>query len=76
MRKIENMKSFKSRVLKATGVRLKDIPSGNKEDLLQGSILCRRGNTYVVTAGYPAGEDEDGVEFWARAPSSFLVVAL
>ena len=73
---IETLANFENRVLQATGVALQDIPAGNKEDLLQGSILCRRQGTYVVTAGYPAGEDEDGAEFWAPVPSSFRVVEM
>ena len=73
---IETLGSFENRVLQATGVALRDIPVGDERDVLSGQIFCRRQGTYVVTAGYPAGEDEDGVEFWPTTPSSFRVVEM
>ena len=73
---IESIVSFYRRVERATGVELEEIPEGDGQDLLSGQILCRRGDTYVVTSGYPAGVDEDGTEWWARVPTSFRRVTL
>lgn len=71
----ESLKHFQRRVVRATGLELADIPVGNKEDVLGGTIMCRRGNTCVVTHGYPDYE-EDGVSYWDPRPENFRVVNL
>lgn len=67
---MESMISFDARVLEATGLRLADIPAGEPADLLGGSILCRRGDTVIVTSGYPDRED-DGISIWDARPENF-----
>jgi len=72
----ETLISFSRRVKEATGVAFFAIPAGVEEDLLDGSILCRRGTTYVVSHGYPTGVDGDGGEFWGSDPGNFRTVVL
>jgi hypothetical protein len=69
--KMESRKSWNRRVEQATGLRAQDVRHSKvAEDLLGGQILCRRGNTYLVTVGYPT-VDMDGETF-----HDFVVVAL
>ncbi|MDP3909272.1 MAG: hypothetical protein Q8Q14_02685, partial [Gemmatimonadales bacterium] len=64
------------RVFEATGVRLRDIPVGIPDDVIGGKILCRRGDEYVITVGYPDYEDDDGCEVWEPRPENFRRVVL
>lgn len=73
----ESKKSFARRVKSLTGVALGDIPQGTESDLLGGRIECRRGDTYVVTHGYPDSSDrESGEEGWDPRPENFRVVTI
>lgn len=49
---METAHDFAVRVLALTGYPLAALPDGEGEDLLGGSIVARRGATYVVTYGY------------------------
>ena len=73
---MESTKNFERRVLKATGLNLSEIPVGEQEDVLGGTIFCKRGSTYVVSYSYPDYEDEDGCEVWEARPENFRVVTL
>lgn len=73
----ESQKNFGARVIEQTGLRLDEIPAGVAEDILGGKILCRRGDTVIVTVGYPDRVDpESGIEFWDPRPENFRVVDL
>lgn len=58
----ETPESFAARVLAATGVQLADITVGEEQDILGGTIICRRGQEYVVTYSYPTFTGES---YWA-----------
>lgn len=68
---MESKVNFERRVFEATGVELAGIPIGEANDILGGTILCRRGDEYVVTYSYPDREDEDGREVWDARPENF-----
>lgn len=73
---MESNKNFKRRVLQATGLELSQIPVGEENDVLGGTIFCKRGGTYVVSHGYPDRQDDDGCDIWDARPENFRVVNL
>ena len=69
----ETAEEFKKRVEERTGIKYDDIPRGVPEDLQGGEILCKRGEVYVVTFGYPDEEDSKTGE---KTYTNFRVVDL
>lgn len=63
---METIESFANRALAHTGLDLADIPDGDENDLLCGSIACRRGAATVVLVDH-IYQDDDGVDWYARA---------
>lgn len=57
---------FEARVLERTGHRLADMPRLPAKYVLGGHIMCRRGNMFVVTVGYPDYEEEDGTPIYSE----------
>lgn len=54
----ETAADFRARVLARTGQDLDTLPDAPAEALLGGEIIVERDGCYVVTTGYPVGEDE------------------
>ena len=59
----ESEGDFERRVEERTGVKLKDIQKGERQDVVGGHIFCRRDELYVVNVGQPS-QEEDGTEIY------------
>ena len=72
----ESFHQFHARCEERSGVPFNQIPSGESDDLLDGTILCRWHNIYLITSGNPDYQDEDNVEYWDAIPSNFRIVQM
>jgi hypothetical protein len=63
---MESVESFSARVIEHTGLSLASIPDAPPEELLGGSISCRRGDTFVVLKD-PSYQLEDGTTIYSRS---------
>lgn len=63
---MESAASFTARVLARTGFTPAQIPDGEPDDMLRGSIVCRSPHGTVVLTDH-IGQDDDGYDIYARA---------
>ena len=61
----KSAESFEARILQRTGLSLSEIPDAHEDALMDGSMICGRGETAIVLVDYIV-EDDDGCAMFAR----------